>query len=68
MVIANAAFLLSVKADKRSRVWVALRRNCISVFFGGQKSSVDIERIIVFISKIFSDSSSVGVKPNRGNH
>lgn len=37
--------------------------------FGGQKlSSVETEQIIAFSSKICSDFSSVGVKPNRGNH
>lgn len=69
MVIANAAFLLlNVKANQRSRVWVAPRRNCISILFGGQKlSSVEIEKIVI-TSKVCSDFSSVGVKPNGRNH
>lgn len=70
MVIANAAFLfLNVKADQRSSVWVAPRTNCISILFGGQKlGAVEIEKNIMFTSKICSDFSSVGVKPNRRNH
>lgn len=69
MIIANAALLLlNVKADQRSKVWMAPRRNCISILSGGQKlSSVEIEKIVI-TSKICSDFSSVGVKPNRRNH